>query len=244
MEPNIPVGSEAGVDARHEARRRRRRARAARRRQRQVGRPLEDGPHRPAGLGEGRAGQSARTRVSRRSPTPQRRRRRPDAARAGAAHGSRRARSAERRAAVRQRVRPGHAGRRAQARRLLRQRRRALPDGGHGDRRDPPEHPVGVAAQERARSPTTTPATGVEGGRSVHAGAVRAAAATRNTTSCCSAGNRDVHDDSKTTTLPIAREIVETYVDGRASSCRGTSTCSTSTSATTISAKRSGASSG
>ena len=26
------------------------------------------------------------------------------------------------------------------------------------------------------------------------------------------AGNRDVHDDSKTTTLPIAREIVETYV--------------------------------
>jgi malate synthase len=26
------------------------------------------------------------------------------------------------------------------------------------------------------------------------------------------AGNRDVHDDSKATTLPIAREIVETYV--------------------------------
>jgi malate synthase len=26
------------------------------------------------------------------------------------------------------------------------------------------------------------------------------------------AGNRDVHDDSKSTTLPIAREIVETYV--------------------------------
>ena len=26
------------------------------------------------------------------------------------------------------------------------------------------------------------------------------------------ANNRDVHDDSKTTTLPIAREIVETYV--------------------------------
>ena len=26
------------------------------------------------------------------------------------------------------------------------------------------------------------------------------------------ASNRDVHDDSKTTTLPIAREIVETYV--------------------------------
>ena len=27
------------------------------------------------------------------------------------------------------------------------------------------------------------------------------------------AGNRDVHDDSKKTTLPIAREIVETYVE-------------------------------
>jgi malate synthase len=26
------------------------------------------------------------------------------------------------------------------------------------------------------------------------------------------AGNRDVHDDSKNTTLPIAREIVETYL--------------------------------
>jgi malate synthase len=39
---------------RHEARVRRRRARAARGRQRQVGRPLEDGPHRPAGVGEGR----------------------------------------------------------------------------------------------------------------------------------------------------------------------------------------------
>ena len=50
----------------HEARGRRRRARAARRRQRQVGRPLEDGPHRPARVGEGRRGQSARTPVSRR----------------------------------------------------------------------------------------------------------------------------------------------------------------------------------
>jgi malate synthase len=27
------------------------------------------------------------------------------------------------------------------------------------------------------------------------------------------AGNRDVHDDSKQTTLPIAREIVKTYVE-------------------------------
>ena len=39
---------------RHGARGGRRRARAARGRQRQVGRALEDGPHRPAGVGEGR----------------------------------------------------------------------------------------------------------------------------------------------------------------------------------------------
>ena len=63
MEPNIPVGSAAGVAGEHGARGRRRGARAARGRQRQVGRPLEDGPHRPAGVGEGRRGQSARTAV-------------------------------------------------------------------------------------------------------------------------------------------------------------------------------------
>ena len=45
--------------------------------------------------------------------------------------------------------RPGASGRRAQARRLLRQRRRAVSDGRHGDRRDPPQHPLGMAAQER-----------------------------------------------------------------------------------------------
>ena len=39
------------------------------------------------------------------------------------------------------------------------------------------------------------------------------------------AGDRDVHDDSKTTTLPIAREIVEAYVTRATSSRRGTSTC-------------------
>ena len=75
----------------------------------------------------------------------------------------RRPRSAERRPAVRQRVRPGPAGRRAQAGRLLRQRRRALPDGRHGDRRDPPEHPVGVAAQGRALT-ADDEATGAKAG--------------------------------------------------------------------------------
>ena len=44
---------------RHEARGRRRRARAARGRQRQVGRALEDGAHRPAGVGASRRGESA-----------------------------------------------------------------------------------------------------------------------------------------------------------------------------------------
>ena len=62
----FPVGSAEGVAGEHEARRGRRRARAARRRQRQVGRPLEDGPHRPSGVGEGGRGQPARSARSRR----------------------------------------------------------------------------------------------------------------------------------------------------------------------------------
>ena len=81
----------------HGARGCRRRARAARGRQRQVGRALEDGPHRPAGLGEGGRGQPARTEVPR-ADLHGRRRRAADRARAGAAHGSRRARSDQRRA--------------------------------------------------------------------------------------------------------------------------------------------------
>ena len=93
----------------------------------------------------------------------------------------------------------------------LRQRRRAVPDGRHGDRRNPAEHPVGMAAQERVASPRTMTQVGVKAGD-------------RFTPELCQrllaeeyeklqrASNRDVHDDSKTTTLPIAREIVETYV--------------------------------
>ena len=61
MEPNIPVGSETGVANAMKRARGRRRARAARRRLRQVGRPLEDGPHRPAGVGKaGQANQLGR----------------------------------------------------------------------------------------------------------------------------------------------------------------------------------------
>ena len=60
MEPNIPVGLAAGRGERHEAGGGGGRARAARGGQRQVGGPLEDGPHRAAGLGEGRPGEPAR----------------------------------------------------------------------------------------------------------------------------------------------------------------------------------------
>ncbi len=136
---------------------------------------------------------------------------RPDPAGAGAPHRPRRPRPAERGPAVRQRLRPGLPGGGAQAGRLLRQRRRALPHGGHGHRRDPPEHPLGVAAQ----------------GRHAHRGRSRDRAPRRATCSTpelfdrlldeeydklLAAGNRDVHDVSKTTTLPIAREIVAAYV--------------------------------
>ncbi len=96
MEPNIPVGSDAGVASGMARAIARRRTRAARGRERQVGRALEDGPHRPPGVGEGRAGQSARSQVPAAHLHP-RRRRRSDAARTGAAHDPWRARSAERR---------------------------------------------------------------------------------------------------------------------------------------------------
>ena len=211
MEPNIPVGLRGGRRRRHEAGGRRRRARAARGRQRQVGGALEDGPHRAAGLGAGGRGQPARPRLPAASPTRAADAAALVAARAGAAHRARRARPAERRAAVRQRLRPGLPGGGAQARRLLRQRRRPLPDGGHGDRRDPPEHPLGVAAQGRAASPRTTrrracaPAT-------PSTPALFARLLDEEYDKLRAAGDRDVHDDSKTTTLPIAREIVEAYV--------------------------------
>ena len=164
-----------GRRRRHDAGGRRRRARAARGRERQVGRALEDGAHRPAGVGEGRRRTTSSDATFPPLDLHAGGRRRADAARAGAAHRSRRPRSAERRAAVRQRLRAGLAGRGAQAGRLLRQRRRALSDGGHGDRRDPPEHPLGMAAQGRALTEDDAE-TGVKAGDRVHAGAVRAAA--------------------------------------------------------------------
>ncbi len=63
MEPNIPVGSAAGVAAGMKRAVAGRRARAARGRERQVGGALEDGAHRAAGVGAGRRRQSARPAV-------------------------------------------------------------------------------------------------------------------------------------------------------------------------------------
>ena len=136
-------------------------------------------------------------------------------------------------AAVRQRVRPGPAGGRAQAGRLLRQRRRALSDGRHGDRRNPPEHPLGVAAQGRV---VTADDSGTPRRRSVHAGALRAAA------------RRGIREAAPRRQPRRARRLeghdaADRARDRRdlraraAPSCRGTSTCSTSTSTTTISPK-------
>ena len=163
MEPNIPVGSEAGVAAGMK------RAVAGAEREQREGASGKWVAHwkmvhivRPVWEEVGRR-QPARPRV----PAAHLHaggRRRAGAARAGAAHRPGRPRPAERRPAVRQRLRPGLPGRGAQAGGLLRRRRRALPDGGHGDRRDPSQHPLGVAAQERARSPTTTTQTGVQAG--------------------------------------------------------------------------------
>ena len=148
MEPNIPVGSEAGVTSGMK------RAVAGAEREQREGASGKWVAHwkmvhivRPVWEKVGQDNQ-----LGRRVPAAHLhagRRGRPDAARAGAANHSRRPRSPERRAAVRQRLRPGTSGRRAQAGRFLRQRRRAVSDGRHGDGRDPPQHPLGVAPQAR-----------------------------------------------------------------------------------------------
>ncbi len=236
MEPNIPVGSEAGVDERHEAGGRRRRARTARGRQRQVGRPLEDGPHRPAGLGEGRAATTSSAGRSRRSRyTPA------DAdgliaARAGAAHRPRRARSAQRRAAVRQRVLAG-----LQAAAL-----KPADFFGNDDvlylMEDMATGEIRLSIlwewlHKDAPFTADDDADRRQGRRSLHAGAVRAAARRGVREAAHAPATATCTTTSKNTTLPIAREIVETYVAGATSSCRGTSTCSTSISATTTSPK-------
>ena len=131
-----------------------------------------------------------------------------------------------------------------EAGRLLRQRRRALPDGGHGDRRDPPEHPVGVAAQERDAHRRRSGDRRRRRAIAFTPSAVRAAARR---------GIRQAADARATATSTTTRRrrrcrsrarSSSAYVDASRSSRRGTSTCSTSTSTTTISTKRSAASSG
>jgi malate synthase len=64
MEPNIPVGSAQGVAASMARAVAGGPARAARGRERQMGGPLEDGPHRPARVGESGSGEPARTAIS------------------------------------------------------------------------------------------------------------------------------------------------------------------------------------
>jgi malate synthase len=77
---------------------------------------------------------------------------------------------------------------------------------------NPPEHPVGMAAQgrdlHRGRRRDRR-----EGGRRVHRRSLPAPL-TEEYDKLQRAGNRDVHDNSKKTTLPIAREIADVYVVG------------------------------
>ena len=211
MEPNIPVGSEAGVAERDEAGGGRRRARAARGRQRQVGGALEDGAHRAAGLGEGRGRQPARAGRSRRSPTPPP----TPTALVQLEPAPRTVRGARDLLSVALQYGnafgQGLAGGGAEAGRLLRQRRRALPDGGHGHRRDPPVHPVGVAAQAAPRFTEADPATAsARGTRSPPT--CSSACCARSTPSCW----RPATATSTTTRRPrrcrSPREIVRTYV--------------------------------
>ena len=148
MEPNIPVGSAEGVS------RAMQRAVAGGEREQREGASGKWVAHwkmvhivRPVWEKVGQANQLGRAFAT--AHLHGRGCRGSHAARAGPAHRARRPGSPERRHPVRQRLRAGHAGGRAQAGRLLRQRGRALPDGRHGHGRDPPEHPVGVAAQGR-----------------------------------------------------------------------------------------------
>ena len=133
-------------------------------------------------------------------------------ARAGAAYRRRGARPRQRRAAVRQRLRSRSSGRGAEARRLLRQRRRPLPDGGHGHRRDPTVSILWEWLHKGARFTAGDAETLARGGRCDDGGALRASVGRGVPQAAARRDNRDVHDDSKRTTLPIVREIVEAYV--------------------------------
>ena len=115
----------------------------------------------------------------------------------------------------------------------VRRRRRPVPDGGHGDRRDPAVDPVGVAPQGRAVHGRRS-RDGDRGGRRAHARAVRAPA--RGGAREAPRGRRarrprrlEAHDAARSP----ARSSRAT--SGPRPSRPGTSTCSTAASATTTS---------
>ena len=213
MEPNIPVGSEAGVASGMKRARRRRRARAARRRQRQVGRALEDGPHRPAGVGEGRR----RNQLGRAFPpltyTPD------DADGLIALEPApRTVRGARDLLSVA--LQYGNAfGQGMQAAAL-----KPADFFGNDDVLYLMEdmatgeirlsilwewlHKAGGVHRRRSRDRR-------QSRRPSHARSCSSGCCAEEYAKLLAASNRDVHDDSKTTTLPIAREIVETYVTER-----------------------------
>ena len=210
MEPNIPVGSAAGVAAGMKRAVGRRRARAARGRQRQVGGALEDGAHRPAGVGEGRRRQPARPRRSRRSPT-----------RAADADGLMLLEPAPRtvrgaRDLLSVALQYGNAfGQGFQAAAL-----KPADFFGNDDvlylMEDMATGEIRLSIlwewlHKARHADRRRPGRRRQGGRHVHGGAVPRLL-DEEYAKLLAAGNRDVHDDSKTTTLPIAREIVETYV--------------------------------
>ena len=84
------------------------------------------------------------------------------------------------------------------------------------------QHPLGVAAQGR-RAHRRRPRDRSPHRRPLHP-ALFARLLDEEYGKLLAARDRDVHDDSKATTLPIAREIVATYVPAT-SSLPGTSTC-------------------
>src|SRR5262249_54929054 len=75
--------------------------------------------------------------------------------------------SPERSTSVWKRIRTGIAGGSIEACRLLRKRRRVVPHGGYGDRRDPLEYSVGMAPQ-RSVAHRRRHRNRREGGRQVH----------------------------------------------------------------------------
>ncbi len=211
MEPNIPVGSEAGVTSGMK------RAVAGAEREQREGASGKWVAHwkmvhivRPVWEKAGQADQMGRKFP----PLTVHRRRMPLGlldARTGAANRARRPRSLERRAAIRQRFSGRPPGRRAQTGGLFRQRRCPVPDGRHGDGRNPVEGILWEWLHKNAALTEDDKEVGVKAGDRFSPELYKWLLA-EEYEKLRKAGNRDVHDVSKNTTLPIAREIVETYV--------------------------------